>query len=195
MSVCWPTHTHTRHPTWLSSKVFKRAFVCYISSSHSAAHSVLSFLFLLFPLLLFGYLFFVCPLCCSCLLFCGGSAAAVSQPGLLPAPAGATGLPITSPAAENSALPLLLLLLLLPLFVIHCVVTLIIMDSAQVFRLSAGSWCAHIDSHTNMHRHAHVYKPTHAWLRTCTRAHGCRRTQNAIDTIQMCNDAASSPQM
>lgn len=72
------------------------------------------------------------------------SAAAVSQALLLLlAPAVATG-PITSPSAEDSVLPPLLLLLLFPLFVIHCVVTLIIMDSAQVFRLSAGSWSPHI---------------------------------------------------
>ena len=64
-----------------------------------------------------------------------------------------------SAAAVSQALLLLLLLLLapavatgpicsrglpLPLFVIHCVVTLIIMDSARVFRLSAGSWSPHI---------------------------------------------------
>lgn len=55
------------------------------------------------------------------------------------------------------ALPLPLPLLLL-LFVIHCVVTFIIMDSAQVFRLSSGSWSPHtlLDMHRNTHRHVHA---------------------------------------
>lgn len=109
--------------------------------------------------------------CRSYLLFCGGRAAAVSQPLLL-APAGATGLPITSPAAEISVLPLLLLLLL-PLFVIHCVVTLIIMDSAQVFRLSAGSWSPHItlsSTCTQTCAGMHTYM---SWANLCTLGYTC----------------------
>lgn len=129
-------------------------------------------------------LFFVLLFCCCCLLFCGRRAAAVFQP-LLPAPTVATGLLITSPAAEDSLLPLLLLL---SLFVIHCVVTLMIMDSAQVFRLSAGSWSLDItlaltctQTCTGMHtyRVGQCNKFVHAWLHMCTRAHGWKHT-NAI---------------
>lgn len=59
---------------------------------------------------------------------------------LPPAPAGATW-PITSPAAQDSAVPPLQL----PLFVIHSVVILIIMDSAQVcdYQQAAGPLTSH----------------------------------------------------
>lgn len=105
-----------------------------------------------------------CPLCCSSLLFCGGRAAAVSQPVLLP---------LGSCCRDPSVLPLPLL----PLFVIHCVVTLIIMDSAQVFRLSAGSWSPpyrtlFADMRANLHGHAHVQYS--AVTRSCANPHTCR---------------------
>lgn len=106
--------------------------LAFPSSPHSWLYHALGLLYCV-------SLFFVCLLCCPCLLFYGGRAAAVSS-ALLLDPAVATGLPIMSPAAEYSVMPLLLL----TLFVIHYVVTLIIMDSAQVFRLSASSWSPHI---------------------------------------------------
>lgn len=98
--------------------------------------------------------------------------------------AASTGLLITSPAAESSvpSLPPL------PLFVIHCVVTLIIMDSARVFRLSAGSWSprtAHSSSTcaqtcTGMHPHTWVQTHTHT-----AAVHTSRVYDGSVSSSQM----------
>lgn len=71
--------------------------------------------------------------------------------------------------------------------VIHCVVTLMIMDSARVFRLSAGSCSPRITlslTCTQTRTDTHTYKgnkPACAWLHTCTCTHGCEHI-NAIHT-------------
>ena len=95
------------------------------------------------PLLLRSFapvytLFFAYLLCCSWLLFCG----CCCPPTPLCSCSSHWADRVSCCRGLSSLLPLLLPLL--PLFVIHCVVTLMIMDSAQVFRLSAGSWSPRI---------------------------------------------------
>lgn len=132
--VCRYVWHHTQHHACSVLRETKWSFIPFAFSffpvSRFSAHSVLSLpsfwpsslFFNSFGTTVQPPFFFVYLRCCSCLLFCSGRAAPVS-PALLLAPAVATW-PITSPAAEDSVVPLLLL----PLFVIHCVVILIMMD-------------------------------------------------------------------
>lgn len=108
-----------------------------------------------------------------------------SQP-LLPAPAGATALPITSPAAENSVLPLP------TATAAPSVCDSLCCDShnnglcSSVQTISRQLVPSHdtlIDMHTNMHRHAHVHSRVQAWLHMCTCTRGCKHT-NAIHTYR-----------
>lgn len=119
------------------------------------------------------------------LLFCCGRAAAVSQPLLL-ASAVAAELPITSPAAEDFVLP--------RLFGTHCVVTLIIMDSTRVFRLSVDRWSPHIalsltctQARTGMHTRTHLSRTTNLHMLGCVHplAHmdANSQTQSALTEV------------
>lgn len=81
---------------------------------------------------------------------------------------------------------------LLPLFGIHCVVTLIIMDSARVFRLSADRWSPHIalsltcaQARTGTYAFVQDNKTAHAWLRARTCTHGCKLTNAKCTHLSM----------
>lgn len=98
---------------------------------------------------------------------------------------------ITSPAAEDFVPPWLMLPLL-PLFGTHCVVTLIIMDSAHVFRLSADRWSPHIalsltcaQARTGTYAFVQDNKTAHAWLRARTCTHGCKLTNAKCTHLSM----------
>lgn len=81
---------------------------------------------------------------------------------------------------------------LLPLFGTHCVVTLIIMDSARVFRLSADRWSPHIalsltctQARTGTYVFVQDNKTAHAWLRARTCTHGCKLTNTKCTHLSM----------